>query len=198
MKKFRTAYLFLLLVLLPGCLVQTETFLTERSDAKVDERLIGVWTVPHNQDDVGYLFVREAEGGGMDVLTVELRENDETRHQRPKWDQALAWPTKIAGLDYLNLIMEDGNLIVAYRVNPDGSLEFGVMNTDLFKKAVDADRIEGKLEKAFLGNEVSLTDSAENIKAFIRDNGGHELFEFGDPKNENDVRLILVRHRLKR
>lgn len=196
LKTLRYVFVLFILAVLPGCLVQTETFLTERADAETDDRLIGVWTVPHNEDETGFLFVREADDGGMDVLTLELREDDDTRHQRPKWDVAVAWPTTIAGLGYLNLIMDDGRLIVAYRVNADDTMEFGVMNTDLLKKAVQAGKLKGKLEQGFLGTEVLLTDSADNIKSFIRDNGGHDLFVFGDPKNENDVRLILKRHRL--
>lgn len=198
MKKLRIAFALALLVFLSGCLVQTETFLTERGDAELDGRLIGVWTVPNNQDDVGFLFVRESKDGGMDVLTVELRENSENEHQTPKWESAVAWPTQIAGFGYLNLIMDDGRMIVAYRFNRDASLEFGFMNTDPLKKAVKAGKVKGRLDMGFLGTEVMLTDTASNIAAFIRDNGGHGLFVFGDPEKEGDARLLLTRHRLTR
>ncbi len=196
--QIRAAFVLLALLVLPGCLVQTETFLSERAGAGIDERLIGVWTVPHNQDETGFLFVRAAKEGGMDVLTMELPDDDEKKHQSPKWDTAIAWPTEIDGLGYLNMIMDDGHLIVAYRVNADGSAEFGIMNPEPLKKAVEAGRIKGRFDDGFLGPDVTLTDTAENIAAFIRDNGGHRLFVFGDPENENDMRLILVRHRLTR
>ena len=48
------AFVLFLLAVLPGCLVQTETFLTERADAETDDRLIGVWTVPNNEDENGF------------------------------------------------------------------------------------------------------------------------------------------------
>jgi hypothetical protein len=191
---------FVLAVLfgLPGCLVQTETFLTERGAAQLDERLLGVWTVPHQTDEVGFLFAREADEGGIDILTVELRDDDGAKHQLPKWDSAVAWPTEIDGLGYLNMVMDDGRLILAYRVNEDGSAEFGFMDPKPFKKAVQDGTLQGRLSDGFLGTEITLTDTAQNIAGFIRDNGGHGLFVFGDPENEADARLILVRHRLTR
>ena len=194
----RAVCALLLLVVLPGCLVQTESFLTPREAAEVDERLIGVWTVPHKDDEVGFLFVRAAKEGGMDVLTMELRDDDENTHQRPRWDTSIAWPTEIQGLSYLNMIMDDGRLIVAYRINADGSAEFGFMNPEPFKKAVEKGALKGRFKDSFLGPEVWLTDDADNIAAFIGENGGHGLFVFGDPDKESDARLILVRHRLER
>lgn len=189
---------FLLCLLLPGCLVQTDNFLSDRETSQVDQRLIGVWTVPGNQDETGFLFVRAAEeGGGMEVITLSLRDNEDTNNQEPDWDIATFWPTEIAGLGYLNMIMEDGNLIIAYKVNDDGSVELGPMKNDPFKTAIEAGKLKGTISKSFLGQDVRLTDTAENIKAFIRDNGGHDLFEFRFGE-DNKEKLLVVRHRLEK
>ncbi len=194
MKHVRVALVLLLSLILPGCLVQTDTFLSERTSSTLDERLLGIWIVPGNEDENGFLFVRESEGGGMDILTLELNEAPSGTHQLPKWDEAVVWSTDVGGMGYLNMTMDDASVILAYRISDAGALEIGFMKPDMFKAAITSGAIKGTLKKSFLGPDLRLTDTAENITAYIKNNGGHALFAFVD----GEERLVLVRKRLEK
>lgn len=194
MKHVRVALVLLLSLILPGCLVQTDNFLSDRKYSPADERLLGIWIVPGNEDENGFLFVRESEGGGMDILTLELNKAPGGTHQLPKWDEAVVWSTDIAGMGYLNMTMDDASIILAYRISDAGALEIGFMQPDTFKAAITSGAIKGTLKKSFLGPDARLTDTAENITAYIKDNGGHALFSFVD----GEERFVLVRKRLEK
>lgn len=177
---------------LSGCIVTTKTWLSERADAKADDRLLGVWHVPVENEKFNLVFISKSKEGGMEMLTLELNERRGDDPQTADWDTAVLWPTRIAGRDYLNVEIDGGQHIVAYNVTAADTFEFGLMNLKLFHAAVKAGRLKGELKSSLGGTSVTLTDSAENITAFIRDNGGHDLFTFG----EDGERMSLKRYKL--
>ena len=179
--------------LLAGCLVRTETFLSERADASVDERLLGAWSVEPDQPDTSSLFVRGSDNGGLDILVVELTDGESTAGYTVGWEEAVVWPTKIDGAGYLNVKSEDANTILAYVVTPEGALEIGYMDPKNLAEAVRSGQLKGEIENGFF-KTVTLSDSRDNLIAFIRANGGHDLFVFGE-KGDGDggARLALMR-----
>jgi len=197
MKLLRAAIVLCLGFVLAGCMVETETFLTERSAAGTDARLVGVWTVRGQETETGFLFVREAEDGGFDVLSLDMRDDPETQRQTAKWQTAVAWTAEIDGAGYVNMETGDDKVILAYKVHDDGALEFGYMDPDPFREAIENGVLKGTVTTGFLGPEPRLQDTAENIARFLKEKGGHTLFVFGDDENRKE-RLILVRHRLGR
>ena len=170
----------LLCLLLPACLVKTDTFLSEREASPADERLIGTWISPDNEGEIGFALVREASEGGMELLMLEFHEDEETGRQSPRWDGATFWPTEIDGAGYLNLASKDGHMIFAYRMKGPDRVELGFMNPKTFAAAVRAGTLTGTIRKGFLGEDVVLTGSPNELRTYLEDNGGHTLFLFKD------------------
>lgn len=178
---------------LAGCLVRTETFLSERADATVDERLYGAWSIEPDQPDANSLFVRKSPDGGLDILVVELTDSTSGDGYKVGWDAAVVWPTEIDGAGYLNVQSEDANMILAYAVTPEGALEIGYLDPKRLAEAVRGGDLKGTVESRFF-TSVTISDSRDNLIAFIRENGGHDLFVFsrkGDA--DGGMRVALLR-----
>lgn len=189
----RALLTLLFCLLLPACMVQTQTFLSEREASQADERLIGTWVSPDNEGEIGFALVREAGEGGMELLMLEFHEDDETGRQSPRWDVATFWPTEIAGANYLNLASKDGRMIFAYRLNGPDRIELGYMNPETFAAAVRAGTLTGTVKKGFLGEDIRLTGTADELRAYLEANGGHALFLFED----NGTGFVLERKRFR-
>jgi len=181
-------------MVLSGCIVNTKTWLSERASSEADKRLLGVWSVPAGNDKFNLVFLSKSKDGGMEMLTLEMDEQTGDEPPTAEWGTSVLWPTKIAGRDYLNIEIDGGQYIVAYNVTAPDAFEFGLMKVEPLHKAVKAGRLKGDVVKGLGGPSVTLTDSAENIVAFIRDNGGHDLFTFG----EDGKRMTLTRFQLKK
>ena len=182
MNAFRAGLFLIIMAALSGCMVETATLLSERPEAGTDKRLLGAWRVSEEQEENAFLFVRASDDGGMDVLTLEFRERGDDEPVRVQWDGAVVWPTKVGDIDLLNVVADKSNYIVAYKVADDGSFRFGFMRTEPFKAAVEAGKLKGRTSKGWSGSGAKLEDTPERIIAFIRDNGGYDLFEFGGEK----------------
>ncbi len=177
-------------VLLSGCQVETTTFLSDKTEGRADERLLGAWRAAPDHEEDAFLFVRESDGGGMDVLLLEYRDGAENTPKRAEWQTAVAWSTKAGDIDLLNVEADGSKYIMAYKVADDGSFRFGFMATEPFIAAVKAGTLKSKDNKGWTGSSLTLDDTPERIVAFIRANGGYELFGIGEEKQS----LRMVRY----
>ena len=150
-------------------------------------RLLGAWRLPLEQDENGLLLIRQADDGGMDVLTLEIRNRGDDEPASVQWETATVWPTKVGKVELLNVQMDKGKMIVGYRVDADGSFSFGFMKTEPVIAAIEAGKLKGTVSKGMGTRGATLQDTPERIIAFIRGNGGYDLFQFD--KKKGGVRL---------
>lgn len=162
--------------LLSGCQVETTTFLSDKTEGRADERLLGAWRAAPDQEEGAFLFVRERDDGGMDVLLLEYRDGAENKPKPVEWETAVAWSTKTGDIDLLDVQADGAKYIMAYKVAEDGSFQFGFMEPEPFIAAVKAGKLKTKDNKGWTGSSLTLDDTPERIGAFIRDNGGYKLF----------------------
>ena len=174
--------------LVSGCQVETTTFLSDQTESRADERLLGAWRAAPDHEEDAFLFVRERDGGGMDVLLLEYRDGAENKPKPVEWENAAAWSTRAGDIDLLNVQADGARYIMAYKVAEDGSFRFGFMEPEPFIAAVEAGKLNSKDDKGWTGSSLTLNDTPERIVAFIRDNGGYELFGIG--KGKQSLRMV--------
>ena len=182
MNALRAGLFVVTAALLSGCQVETTTFLSEKPEGRADERLLGAWRAAPDQEADAFLFVREQDDGGIDVMLLEYRDGGENKPKAVQWETAVAWSTKVGDIDLLNVQADGAKYIMAYKVAEDGSFRFGFMEAEPFIAAVKAGTLKGKDNKSWAGSSVTLDDTPERVGAFIRDNGGYELFGIGKDK----------------
>jgi len=178
----RAGLFILAAALLSGCQVETTTLLSDKPEGRADERLLGAWRAAPDHEDDAFLFVRERDDGGIDVMLLEYRDGAETKPKAVQWETAVAWSTRIGDIDLLNVQADGAKYIMAYKFAEDGTFRFGFMLAEPFIAAVKAGALKGKDNKSWAGSNVTLDDTPERIGAFIRDNGGYELFGIGNGK----------------
>ena len=187
-----------LLPMAATCLLFTSCFdskvpLSDPGKSKADERLAGSWR--GRNDDGSVNDYRFAPAGGklpaaVMRLTGSSRRPDGTTEQ---FEPLLLFPTTIGEKSYLNAcdgkdaqvkLAEDKGWtaetvkdysIFRYQVMAD-TLTVQWMDGDAKKRAVEAGKIKGKMEKDQDGNiRTHFTDTAENLTKFIAA-AGDDLF----------------------
>lgn len=169
-------------VLAAGCEDSTNP-LSEPAASKADKQLIGVW---RHKDDEGTTYYHVGTLGGnapdsvLRVVTVVLDKNGELEEP----DQAIAFPTTIAGVNYLNVAsakpeqlaqirekgwqagLLDSYFILKYRVE-DGALLAWHIDYDAKKEAIEAGKIKGEIKQADDGGVRRFTDTSQNLAKFV-------------------------------
>ena len=176
----RTGLFIVAGALLSACQVETTTPVSDRTEGRADERLLGAWRGAPEHEDSAFLYVRERDDGGMDVLLLEYRDGAENKPRRVEWQTAVAWSTKVGDIDLLDVQADGAKYIMAYKFAEDGSFRFGFMEPEPFIAAVKAGKLKTRDNKGWTGSSLTLDDTPQRISAFIRDNGGYELFGIGD------------------
>lgn len=188
----RASCIAVLAAALAGCVVETETYLSEPGSQPADQRLVGAWRLVDGEDgDFGVLMIREGADGALDMLSLEVSDDEESGTQTHKWSTSRAWTTAIDDEGYANLDFEGNRMIVAYRILDDGDLVVGLMHPDLFRDAIEAGRLDGTVVRGTFGETVTVTADAAALAEFLRANGGHALFDFGD----TDGQILLQPYR---
>ena len=181
-----------------ACLLFTSCFdstvpLSDAGKSKPDERLAGVWRQRSESGSVNdYHFAPAGDKLPASVMRVtgSNRKPDGTTEQI---EPLLLFPTTLGEKTYLNvcdgkepkvkLVEEKGwtaetvNTYWVYRYQVTGdTLAVQWMDGDAKKRAVEAGKIKGKIEKDQDGNiRVHFTDTTENLTKFITA-AGDDLF----------------------
>jgi hypothetical protein len=187
-----------LLSMAATCLVFTSCFdskvpLSDPGKSKADQRLAGVWRLGNDDGTVTfYHFGRVGDRLPASVMRVVGIQH--------KWggtmtqlDELLLFPTTIGDKTYLNVsdgkdaqvkLLEDKGwtaetvnayLILRYQVTGD-RLTIQWIDGDAKKRAVEAGKIKGKIEKDQDGNARAMfTDTTENLAKFVAE-AGDDLF----------------------
>lgn len=186
----RALWVAALALALTGCVVETETYLSEPGSEPPDLRLVGAWQLAGGKDGgLGVLLIRTGDDGALDMLSLEASDDEATGAQTHKWSTSRAWTTTIDNEAYANLDLDGNRMVVAYRMLENGDIVVGLMHPDLFRDAIEAGRLDGTV----VGDTVTVTADAPGLTAFLRAHGGHALFDFGD----TDGQIMLEPYRFK-
>lgn len=180
------------------CLLFTSCFdsrvpLSDPTDSKPDERLVGAWRSRNDDGSVSEYRLVHAGGklpASVMRVTGSSRKPDGTTEQ---FEPLLLFPTIIGKQSYLNvcdgkeaqvkLLEEKGwtaetvaaYSIFRYQIAGD-TLTVQWMDGDAKKRAIEAGKIKGTVEKDKDGNDrAHFTDTAENLTKFIAA-AGADLF----------------------
>ena len=179
---------------LGGCMVETDTFLSERGAEPPDDRLLGAWSlVEGEQTALGVMLVRAEDDGTLGLLSVEVREDYDSGEQSVDWNLARAWTTRVGGDGYMNLDLDGEKMILAYGVNNDGNVRIGVLDEARIRAAIEEGRLEGTVAEGTFLDTVRVTASRQAFVQFLETEGGHVLFDFGDDQSQ----LVFRRHRFR-
>ncbi len=162
---------------LSGCYFTSEHPLPKSPE--VDRDLLGWWrTAPEDPKEApGHLLFLEDRDGTLQVVVSEgAYRYDETY---------LGSCAEVGRARFLNLkklsrdtqtgdpVLAEDHYLVHYRVVGQRRLELSLLNEDLFKQAVQAGRLQGRISAK--GDDLVLTDSPERLAAFLRSRSQAEL-----------------------
>jgi len=164
---------------LGGCLPVSQNPLSSPETAKADARLAGVWYGKSGEDTVFLHFV-PGPTAKMDVAEVD-HQKDGNAHT----ELYTMFPTVIDDVHYLNVQEKKGSdksyHLARYQISSGGALTIWLMSEKPVVKAIDAEKISGKVgkkdpSKQLDTREVSITASTEHLAAFVSKSDPEILF----------------------
>jgi hypothetical protein len=180
-----------LVLLLPSC-VDSKTPLSDPDKAKPDDQLMGVWRFRGERGETTYYHVGRA-GGKLPASVMDVVSVQHTPDGKINQGELLVFPSTLGEKTYLNageirpeqrtLLEEkgwkqgavDAYLILRYEIKGD-VLTLHVMDGDARKRAIEAGKVKGVVEKDPHGNiRAYFTDTSENLARFVA-SAGDDLF----------------------
>jgi hypothetical protein len=174
-------------LLFPSC-VDSKVPLSDPQKVKPDDRLTGVWRFRGDGGEMTYYHVGRAEEKlpASVIRVISVQHMPDGRMQQ---GELLVFPTTLGGKTYLNvaeikpsqlkLLEEKGwtadavnaYLILRYQVTGD-VLTFHLMDGETKRKAIEAGKIKGVIEKDQDGNtRAYFNDTSQNLGKFVAQAG---------------------------
>ena len=180
------------LFVLSGCLPTSENPILVPGQPAVDERLLGIWFGPLEEDEdpvyLHFLPVNsdrdETHPGGMDILMV--MQPDEPDGDTG-WAVFYALSAQIAGQSYLSMEFridsgEDvvdgmrGYHLFRTQLNDDGTLTLLAVDEDRMEEIIEYGTLKGDLDEATFLPEIRITASSEELATFLGSEQADTLF----------------------
>ena len=171
--------------------VTTEHFLSEPSSEAADTGLTGRWYVA-DDDETSLLWVSEPENGLFEARLMILDSLTETGTEPDISPLDFSFHTSRVGEhSYANVIAMNwvpddveaekpersiGRWIFHFRFSEDDALEIRVMDADKAEEILGAGRLKGQIFKRRYDTEVRLSNSTEELRAFLANNPTDALF----------------------
>jgi hypothetical protein len=196
MRAIRIAAGFALLLLLGGCLVESEATLGDPDPAAADPRLLGSWYhAERNGASLVSIADDPAQPGAYRVVYASIR----PRGEKPvEFVTYSVWPTVVNGARYLNIRRTGGSVlehpvltIMAYDIGADDALVLRLISTKAVIEAIKAGRLEGTIAEGRFASEARITSPRADLVAFIA--GAERNVLFSD-KAEAMRRMTEARH----
>lgn len=180
------------LFMLSGCLPTSENPILVPGQPAVDERLLGMWFGPLEEDeDPVYLHFLpvdsnrdETHPGGMDIVMVLQPDEpgDDTG-----WAVFYALSAQIAGHSYLSMEFridsgEDvvdgmrGYHLFRTQLNQDGTLTLLAVDEDRMEEIIESGHLKGDLDKGTFFPEIRITASSKELATFLGSEQADTLF----------------------
>ncbi len=167
------------LLLLAACVPRSMHPLSDPELARVDTRLVGLWSARIEEDDVYLHFVPRADGW-TEVVSVSYN----TDRAGGDWLVFRMVATRIDGRDFMSLkFIAEANErahseffhLARYRLSRDGELTIWTMPQEAAAKAIQAG-LAGKIRKGRFGDDVLLTATTTDLASYLSRAGDGSLF----------------------
>jgi hypothetical protein len=172
------------LLLLAGCVPTAENPITAKQGAN-DPALIGAWKGTTN--DGSAIWLHFLRGKDAEIGAVLLPRG--TADKPPdEWSAFRLVTAEIKGTHYMSALWdyndgkpvegrEKGYHLVRYELGADGVLSLYLVNEEKLIAAVEAGKLEGKIEGEGTSKEVRVTASSEKLARFLRHIDPTDLFD---------------------
>lgn len=170
--------LFLALVL-AGCVPESVHPLSDPAQAKVDSRLIGLWSARIDNEDAILHFVPRSDGW-TEIVMVTYR----NQREDGEWSVFRMFPSRIGGKNYMNVrfIAEAAERapskrfhLARYRLSQDGALTVWSMSAPAGRSAIKAG-LKGSIRKARFGDDIVIEAKPAELAEFLRGTDTEKLF----------------------
>ena len=154
-----------------GCLAESTNPLSPPEKAEADNQLAGTW---HMKTEKGEMFVHfiPREPSRMLAIYVEVEEG------KPSASSYTFFTTTIGGNRFMNLQPEPMRgeetkdkpkyFFARYEISKGGELTVWLMNEDAAATEIEAGRVRGEVKGEGSLKSASLTDTTENLAAFVK------------------------------
>jgi hypothetical protein len=180
-------------LLLAGCLPESKNPLSMPSNSTIDTRLEGMYVARREKKDEdlsGWHFHYQGTKAGpngqarltpwLDVLSLE-----HVKDAGLKANAYRALTTHIGVHDYMSFFelgagTDQGKTtyysFARYEMSLAGDLRVWMANSDAFAQAIKSGKLHGTVKHQKTGDDVMLTDSTENLAAFVAANDPAKFF----------------------
>lgn len=167
MRRLSIACVLALLLSLSGCLPVSVNPLSSPEEATTDSRLPGVWYGKSGDDTI---FLHFVAGQGAQMQAVEV---DHEKTGKAHTTLYNVFISTIGDCRYMNIREGKGEekpyYFARYKISTSGSLNVWLMSEKSAAKAINADKIAGKVVKRSSGDlDVKITDTTKSLAAFVR------------------------------
>jgi len=175
-----------LVLLLGGCLVETENTLADpdpkaKAKAKAkDDKLVGSWYSAESGEVVMFQLAADESGSGTyHAVYAAVRAGAE---KPVDFEHYKVWLTVLNGQNYLNVVRTGGTgtspktMIAAYDHGADGTLALRLMDMKFVAAAIEAGKLKGRVKKGQYVDEVTITATRAELAAFVAASRRDELF----------------------
>ena len=169
-----------LALILSACLPESVHPLSDPAQAKVDARLVGLWSARMDDEDAFLHFIPGSDGW-TEIVMVSYRNGREAG----EWSAFRMFPSRIDGRDYMNVRVvaeaaerSESKLFVLarYHLSQDGALTIWSMSGLAGRSAIKAG-LEGSVRKSAFGDDILIEAKSAELVEFLRRSDIEELFD---------------------
>jgi hypothetical protein len=177
----------LLALALTACIPTAEHPIAGKTGGN-DQGLIGAWQgTTHDGVPVWLHFLRGKEEDKSGELGVLLIPQGKDPKEADEWSSFRAVTAEVKGTHYMSALWdyndgkptearEKGYHLVRYERGPDGALALWLVDEEKLIAAVEAGKVEGKIEGEGVNKEVRVTASSEKLAKFLAKIDPKDLF----------------------
>lgn len=167
-------------LILSACVPESVHPLSDPTQAKVDVRLVGLWSARKDDGDSFLHFIPRSDGW-TDIVMVSYRDG----RAAGDWSVFRMFPSRIDGRDYMNVRFvaeaaeraESKHFVLArYHLSRDDVLTIWSMSGPAGRSAIEAG-LEGSIRKSAFGDDVLIEAKSEDLVEFLRRGNIEELFD---------------------
>ena len=169
-----------LTLILSACVPESVHPLSDPAQAKVDVRLVGLWSARKDNEDAFLHFIPRSDGW-TEIVMVSYRNGREAGD----WSVFRMFPSRIDGRDYMNVrfIAETAEraeskrfVLARYHLSRDDVLSIWSMSGPAGRSAIEAG-LEGSIRKSAFGDDILIEAKSEDLAEFLRGSDIEELFD---------------------
>ncbi len=169
-----------LALILSACVPESVHPLSDPAQAKVDVRLVGLWSARKDDEDALLHFIPRSDGW-TEIVMVSYRNGREAG----EWSVFRMFPSRIDGRDYMNVrfIAEAAErakskrfFLARYQLSQDGALTFWSMSGPAADSAIKAG-LKGSVRKGQFGDDILIEAKPAELVEFLRRSDIDELFD---------------------